>query len=631
MQVGKISGPQFCGPFYAYMRKTLSIVLVCLLHISVYAQSLNANRGHSHNDYHQNIPFLQAYYAGMGSIEADVFLLNGKLYVAHERKEIAEGRTLEQLYLKPLAALFAQNNGRPYADTAHYLQLVIDVKEDHEHVIPELLRELKSYQQVFNDPLNKHAVNIVISGDMPAPAQFDNYPSYIYFDGRPNIPYTKGQLKHIAMISDELSSYTKWNGKGTPAPADSAKLRGLINAAHAMHKPFRFWATQDSPNTWIELEKFGADWINTDHPQQLHDFMVNRDKLYYIKPMPYEVYKPAYQSDGSTKKVKNVIMLIGDGMGLAQIQAGLTANHGQLNIYQCRNIGFSQTKAANSDNTDSAAGATAMASGEKTNNRYIGMDVKGNPLPNLPDLFAKEGIKSGLISCGDITDATPAAFYAHALDRDSSQDIAADFAKSHVDVMIGSNQKSFYKNKNQSLISELQKKNYTLFNSLDAVKSVTNGKQLILLPDAETRPVYKGRGDMLKQSLVHTIDVLKSNKQGFFIMAEGAQIDYGGHANNLPYVITELHDFDKTVAEALKFADEDGETLVIITADHETGGLTLLDASTANGMVLGAFSTNDHTSINVPVFAYGPHSQDFRGTYQNTELFKKIKELLIKL
>ena len=111
-------------------------------------------------------------------------------------------------------------------------------------------------------------------------------------------------------------------------------------------------------------------------------------------------------------------------------------------------------------------------------------------------------------------------------------------------------------------------------------------------------------------------------------MAEGAQIDYGGHANNLPYVITELHDFDKTVAEALKFADADGQTLVIITADHETGGLSLLDASTAKGMVLGSFSTNDHTSINVPVFAYGPHAQDFIGTYQNTEIYHKILKLL---
>lgn len=604
------------------------LLICCLLRVNAQGQALSANRGHSHNDYHQNIPFLLAYYAGMGSIEADVFLYEGKLYVAHEKKEIAEGRTLENMYLKPLAERFKQFNNKPYVDTAQHLQLVIDIKEDHEHVIPELVEELKPYLQVFNDPANANAVKIVLSGDMPAPAQYSNYPDYIYYDGRPNIAYTTEQLKHIAMISDELSGYTKWNGKGTPAPADSALLRGLINAAHAMHKPFRFWATQDSPNTWIQLEKLGVDWINTDHPQQLHDFMANRAKLEYTNPTPYPVYQPTYKSDGSSKKVKNIILLIGDGMGLAQIQAGLTANHGQLNMYQCRSMGFSQTKSANSDITDSAAGATAMACGEKTDNRYIGVDPQEKPLTNLPDKLAPLKIKTGIISSQDITDATPAAFYAHAVDRDSSQQIAADFVNGHVDVLIGSNQRSFLNNKDHALMDKIKAKDYQLFTSLADAGKVNQGKQIILLKDADTRPVKAGRGDMLKQSLTHTISILRQNKPGFFIMAEGAQIDYGGHANDLPYIVTELHDFDRTVAEALKFADEDGETLVIITADHETGGLSLLDASTAKGMVLGAFSTNDHTCINVPVFAYGPHSTDFMGTYQNNQIFHKILALL---
>lgn len=614
------------------MKKKLAFILLISLFFKagLYAQTLTGNHGHSHNDYNQNIPFYQAYYAGMGSIEADVFFYNGKLYVAHNREDISEERTLDNLYLKPLASLFRKNGNRPYADTAQTLQLVIDIKEDHIHVIPELIKEITPYMQVFNNPANKWAVKLVLSGDMPAPAKFDSYPSYIYFDGRPNITYAENELKYVAMISDDLGNYTKWNGKGTPTPSDSAKLQSLVNAAHAVHKPFRFWATQDSPNTWIELKKLGADWINTNHPQMLHDFFVNRAKLEYTNPAPYEVYHPTYKSDGANKKVKNIIFLIGDGMGLAQIQAGLTANHGQLNIDQCRNIGFSQTRAANSDNTDSAAGATAMACGEKTNNRFIGMDVQGKPLVNLPDKLANYGIKSGIISVGDITDATPAAYYAHAIDRDSSKLIAADLLTSNIDVLIGSNQKSFLNNTDKDLMSKLSAKKYNLFTSLTDLKNAKSkqGKQLVLLPDAETRPVMNGRGDMLRESLKQTIGILAPNKAGFFIMTEGAQIDYGGHANNLPYVVTEMLDFDKTIAEALKFADEDGETLVIITADHETGGLSLLDVSTAKGMVSGAFSTNDHTSINVPVFAYGPHAQDFNGTYQNTEIFNKILRLL---
>ncbi|RFZ83172.1 alkaline phosphatase [Mucilaginibacter terrenus] len=586
------------------------------------------NRGHSHNDYRQNIPFLQAYYSGAGSIEADVYFHNGRLYVAHAKEEIRDGFTLDSVYLRPLVALFTKNNGRPYADSSFSLQLVIDIKEDHEHVIPELLRELAPYQRVFNDPANKHCVRVVLSGDMPEPAHFTDYPSYILFDGRPYTKYTDQQISRVAMISDAITEYTKWNGKGTLTRQDSVKLRQMIEAAHQRHKPFRFWATPDSPNSWIQLEKLGADWINTDHPQQLHDFYINRKKLLFANPSPYQVYKPAYKIDGANKKVKNVILIIGDGMGPAQLQAGQTANHGQLNITQCRFIGFSQTAASNSGNTDSAAGATAMATGHKTNNRAIGTGPNDEPLANLPDALSAHGIRSGIISSGDITDATPAAFYAHQPDRDSSNAIAADLLTSHVDVLIGSNQKSFLQNKDKGLMNKLSAAGYQLHLKLNELEKANGGKQLVLLSDADTRPVKDGRGDMLKTSILQTIRLLSGNKKGFFIMAEGAQIDYGGHANDLPYVVTELHDLDKTVAEALKFADEDGETLVIITADHETGGLTLLDASANNGMVLGSFSTNDHTSINVPVFAYGPHAQDFTGTYPNTALFYKILNLL---
>ncbi|GAA4902416.1 alkaline phosphatase [Mucilaginibacter defluvii] len=614
---------------YSTLKRSLLISVVALLMAATaFAQNTAINKAHSHNDYKQNIPFLQAYYAQSGSIEADVFYLNNKLYVAHERKEIEEGRTLTELYLKPLAALFRKNGRHPYADSTLHLQLVVDIKEDKAHVIPQLIKELEPYKDIFQ-PGSKHSVKVVLSGDMPAPAEFKKYPSYIYFDGRPNTIYTDTQLKRVAMISDDLGKYTEWNGKGVLTKPDSIKLTTLINNAHSKGKPFRFWATQDSPNTWIQLQKLGANWINTDHPQQLHDFLANRHKVEFINPKPHPVYTPTYKTDGLKKPVKNIILLIGDGMGLAQIQAGLTANHGQLNLLQCRYNGFSQTRAANSDNTDSAAGATAMATGQKTNNRYISIDVAGRQLTRIPDTLAANKIKSGIISCADITDATPAAFYAHNNERSNSTAIAADLLTSNVDILIGSNQKSFFNNPDAGLMQKIKAKGYTVDTTLTALQQQKQGKQLVLLSDAATRPVIKGRGDMLSQSLKETIRLLSTNEKGFFIMAEGAQIDHGGHANDLPFLVTEMLDFDRAVGEALRFADQDGETLVIITADHETGGLSLLDASTAEGRVLGNFSTNDHTSINVPVFAYGPNAGEFIGTYQNTEIFNKIVKLLI--
>lgn len=111
-------------------------------------------------------------------------------------------------------------------------------------------------------------------------------------------------------------------------------------------------------------------------------------------------------------------------------------------------------------------------------------------------------------------------------------------------------------------------------------------------------------------------------------MLEGAQVDYGGHYNKLPYIVSEVMDFDKVIGKAMQFADSNGETLVIVTADHETGGLTLLDGDYKKGYVGGQFSTTDHTATPVPVFAYGPRSQLFNGVYENTEIFFKILKAL---
>lgn len=586
--------------------------------------TLNANRGHSHNDYKQSIPLLTAYQAEMGSIEADVFLRNGELYVAHESSEIREGATLKKLYLDPLIELYKVNGNHPYADPELKLQLVIDIKQNYQDVLPTLLKEISANPEVFNSLKNPNAIQLTISGNVPKPEEFKNYPEFISFDGRPYINYTSGELKRVAMISDDLKNYTVWNGKGNPTKTDELILKQVIDKAHQQGKNLRFWATQDSPNTWIVLERMGVDWINTDHPDKLREFYSHQEKLTYTNPAPYPVYTPSYKTDGIKKRAKNIILMIGDGMGLAQIHAGLMANHGDLNISRMRNIGFALTSAADAGNTDSAAGATALATGHKTNNRYIGMGADNLKKTNLVDTLYARGVKSGVISVGDITDATPAAFYAHQPDRSMNDEIAHDLLQSKVEILVGSNQKSFFKNKDQNLISGLQAKGYKVSNSLIEFRQQSEGKQLVLVTDSATRAVSKGRGDWLKQSLLHSISILSKNKGGFFIMTEGAQIDYGGHDNNLPVVITELHDFDKTVEAALRFADLDGETLVIVTADHETGGLTLLDTAPEKGMVRAAFSTNDHTNIVVPVFAYGPGAEDFKGTYQNNEIFYKI-------
>ena len=247
-----------------------------LFTLQVKAQNrLSFNQGHSHNDYHQLKPLLIAYGAGMGSIEADIFMRHGQLFVAHDTVDIQIGATLKNLYLEHLASFYAKSGNRAYPDSSMNLQLVIDIKENHQQVLPLLIEELETYQDIFNSKKNKNAIRILISGDVPLPAQFKNYPDYIFFDGRPTVKYTKAQLKRIAMISADLKKVSSWKGIGNPSETDMGKLKAVIASAHRQRKPFRFWATPDSPNTWTVLEGLGVDWINTDHPESLRKFYIN--------------------------------------------------------------------------------------------------------------------------------------------------------------------------------------------------------------------------------------------------------------------------------------------------------------------------------------------------------------------
>jgi len=311
-------------------------------------------------------------------------------------------------------------------------------------------------------------------------------------------------------------------------------------------------------------------------------------------------------------------------MGLADLYAGYTANMARLTIFNMLNIGFSKTSSADSYVTDSGAGGTAFAIGKKANNRSIGVDAEGKPCENIPEIISSKNIKTAIISVGDITDATPAVFYSHQLQRDWSEKIAADFMTSHVDILMGGNPEAFRKRKDgRNLLDELKAQNYQVMTNFNDVDKLSKGKAIVLDNEATVSKIA-GRKDFLPKSIARSFELLDGAPNGFFMMAEGAQIDYGGHFNDIQYVVREQLDFDLAVGEALKFADKNDETLVIVTADHETGGITLIGGDYTKGSIKAQFSTNDHTGITVPVFAYGPNSEDFRGVYENKEIFRKI-------
>ena len=605
------------------MRSLLAFVFCFGIHL-ITAQDYHSSSIFAHNDYVHPVPFYVSYSQQVGFIEADVFLYQSQLAVAHTKEEINPNQLLAELYLKPLANYITENQGYPYADHSQSLTLMIDLKTEGVSTLNALVKELNQYPVV----LSAQQFYITVSGDVPDPSVWKNYPTYIHFDGRPHINYTDEQLKRVHLISTSFQLYSRWNGKGVIPQAERDKLHAVIQQVHAKGKPIRFWATPDFTNAWITLMKMKVDIIGTDDVLALSAFVQKLPASRFQSDQYHEVDQPKKDHSLSRKNPKNIILLIGDGMGLTQLYAGYTANKGRLSIFTIPTIGFSITTSADSYITDSAAGATAMSTGSKTNNRYIGMDTSARPLATIPEKIRDKGYATALISAGDITDATPAAFYAHQPERSFSEAIANDFMASNVDILIGGGIKSFTQRADKrNLFQELTKKGYTVSGSFSSIDTVRSSK-FVILDDAAVVSKMKGRGDFLSRSLNKSLNTFTRARKPFFIMAEGAQIDYGGHDNSIAYVAREVMDFDQAVAEAMKFVDHDRETLLIITADHETGGLTLTDGNLSTGFVQGNFSTNDHTAVMVPVFSYGPGADLFKGVYQNTALQQKILQLL---
>ena len=352
------------------------------------------------------------------------------------------------------------------------------------------------------------------------------------------------------------------------------------------------------------------------------------DKTKYENTEFYEV-KNYTKKIKRNKEVKNIIFLIGDGMGTSHVYAGLIANKGNSYIKTMPVSGFNKTNSSDKLITDSAAGATAFSIGEKTHNGAIGVDKNDVPKKTILEMAEENGMSTGLVASCEITHATPASFIAHQPSRSMYEEIAADFLKTDIDVFIGGGRNHFDKRKDgRNLLMELEAKGYEVVTSMDSLDFTNGEKVAALIEEEHPQPVALGRGDMLITASEFAIEILKKNNNGFFLMIEGAQIDWGGHDNHTPYIVTEMLDFDRTIGEVLKFAAKNGETLVVITADHETGGFSINGGDIETGIVEGKFTTGGHTAVMVPIFAYGPQAELFSGIIENTDIFYKFKAVL---
>lgn len=337
-------------------------------------------------------------------------------------------------------------------------------------------------------------------------------------------------------------------------------------------------------------------------------------------------------------KVKNVIYLIGDGMGIAHITATQVAqDYEPLNMERAEAVGLCKTYSANNRITDSAAAGTALATGYKTNNGMIGMTPDKQPHPSIREKAEKSGMATGVVVTYPVTNATPAAFVAHVESRHNEDEIATYYLSNELDVFMGGGSKRFDQRADSfNLLDELRGKGYIVAQDLAELEGVTEGK-VALLPTEDSMPAYlNGRGDYLPEATAKALEILSNNakakKKGFFLMVEGSQIDGKAHGNDLEGMVAELKDFDNAVKVAFDYADQHPETLVVVTADHETGGLTIVNGNRKfdlhDHQVDYIWTTHGHSGGMVPVFAYGNGAEHFSGVFENTDLPKIISRLL---
>ena len=379
----------------------------------------------------------------------------------------------------------------------------------------------------------------------------------------------------------------------------------LLCAASA----YAFAQTADGPGKDRDRSKYAVNNFAED------------DKYTMLNP-----YETVTIQEPTGKKVKNIIFMIGDGMGLEQISAAWVCNGG-LNLDNFSKVGIQRTYSANKLVTDSAAAGSALATGQKTNNGMIAMNPDTVAVQSLAEEAMEKGKRAGAAVTCRVTDATPAVFFSHTTTRKNMDDIAVQMTNSGVYFLSGGGTRYWSGRKDGvDLVGQAEAMGYTYVETKEEMMAVENGPVIALMDEYELKPALD-RGDILPSAVTKALQVL-DNKKGFFLMIEGSMIDDGGHDNKAGMTMEELFDFDRTLGVVLEWAAKDGETLVVVTGDHATGGMTLLSGSLEEKRIRVNYSTTGHNGIALPVFAWGPHSEDFVGVYENAELSDKIRALI---
>ena len=329
------------------------------------------------------------------------------------------------------------------------------------------------------------------------------------------------------------------------------------------------------------------------------------------------------------QEVKNIIFLIGDGMGLASASMMQLENNYEPTIFDLAdNIALQKTYSLDNRVTDSAASGTALASGFKTNNTMLGQLPDGTNTESLMELAADKGKATGLVVTTYLQHATPGAFYAHVPSRHEYATISEQLLASDIDIAIGGGM-AFFKeryNNRKKATKAITESGFTLVENLDA--DMSGERILALLADKE----IENRTGYLAKATTAAIEHLGNNDNGFVLMVEGSLIDGMGHGNDAKGQQGEMRDFMEAIEVAVAYAREHTDTLVVVTADHETGGLAIIsgnaDFNLSEQGVEYKWATGGHSGVMVPIYLYGTGAELINGVMENADLGKRLKELI---
>ncbi len=345
--------------------------------------------------------------------------------------------------------------------------------------------------------------------------------------------------------------------------------------------------------------------------------------------------QPRFDLPATPGPPRNVVLIIGDGMGIGHLSVVSTLVYGPsggLAVESAPVIGLVRTWAANDLVTGSAAAASAMATGMKTDRKVISMTPDGNTPPTLFEIAAARGLATGFVTTSGLVDATPAGFLAHAPSRYDYRFILEAMLESSADVLIGGD---FTNHARASLKPDYIKLARTLETAAPERWTVIRDPARLASASAPLigffapRPGHQyAHGPDLARSAMVAIDLLARNPSGFLLVVECEETDEGAHDNDLDRVVRGLVELDAAVAEILGVAAQRGDTLVLITADHDTGTPTIVDGEFDLGFATVRWSSDDHASTWVPLFAFGPGASRFGGVLDNTEIGRRIAELL---